>query len=542
MSKISALRFQSGLDGLGPAADPAKRWSDALTLLLVAAGLLLRSRGMLFGFEGLWGDECGWATRLMDRPLLTGFIRPLGFMALTKALVTLFGFKAIVLRALPFAAGIATVLLAPRFARELLKNRGARLLLVGVIALHPAAIDLAKEFKPYALGLLLHIALVTLALVYARTRSSASLALLLAVALSGVLFAQDAIFAYPGVFLIAGWAALRPRRPRHLAAIAGCALALLAGIATLFLLMWRHVDSDRATDYWGNKYDVFFVARPGDPGTARLGWLAEKAADLAAMPGLRREIWGERLLSGSALDAARSADRLLWAALALVGTGVLVLGRRPREALLLLLPLAIMIVFNLAGRWPFGSFRTNLFALTYVAALGACAFDAPVRARGRLATVLPVVLLVLLPLALFEETWQERKRVFARGVDISGAMRELIRMQGPPPARPELLALDQHGCSPWDFYTKFDRETVATLVPVLPLRFDVQCLRQNDVPSVLADVAERLRSRPGERGWLLFSKPALKRSVEADWNPALEVLERRVFRERHLIYAVRLRP
>src|SRR5262245_4932805 len=80
-----------------------------VTVSLLGVGLLLRMRGYVGGTIPLWEDEAGWALRLVDLPIDAHDIRPLGFMAVSKLLVTLFSPSETVLRALPWLAGLATL-------------------------------------------------------------------------------------------------------------------------------------------------------------------------------------------------------------------------------------------------------------------------------------------------------------------------------------------------------------------------------------------------------------------------------------------------
>ena len=56
-----------------------------------------------------------------------------------------FGAAELSYRFLPWLGGIATALLAPVVASRLFSSRAARFLMVVVIALHPSAIDLARD-------------------------------------------------------------------------------------------------------------------------------------------------------------------------------------------------------------------------------------------------------------------------------------------------------------------------------------------------------------------------------------------------------------
>ncbi|HWP05063.1 MAG TPA: hypothetical protein VNN72_04945, partial [Polyangiaceae bacterium] len=165
----------------------------AFTTVLVLLGLFLRVRGYLFQRHGFWLDEAAWAGLLMKRPLVTLLIRPIGFMSLSKVLALWLGPSEVVLRGISWVAGILTLLLAPALSRRLYRAPMARLLFVAVLALHPAAIDLAKEFKPYSASLCGHLVVLFCVLRYLATQRARDLALALVAALVANLFAQDLV-------------------------------------------------------------------------------------------------------------------------------------------------------------------------------------------------------------------------------------------------------------------------------------------------------------------------------------------------------------
>src|SRR5882724_1335191 len=341
-------------------------WLCQTTLIFV--GLALRARGFLWDTIALWSDEAAWAAKLVDLPLSAQLIRPIGFMAVCKFLVYLFSGSETVLRVLPWSAGIAPLVMAPALAARLFSSSAARLLFIGIVALHPGAIDLSKEFKPYAVGLALHTAYLLGALRYVENHKARDLAILLGLLLIGVLFAQDTLFAFPGLFALLLFEAFRARRFRQLAAIALTATATLGIIATLYFTTWHKVadDDENTISYWGNKYNVFYVHNAAQ-GDSRTSWTAAHVAELAALPGMRREQWHARWLSHATLSKMKSADAVAWEVLGLVGLGVLAYRRRGREALLLASPVVVLVFFNAVGAWPLGAFRANLFALVYAA-------------------------------------------------------------------------------------------------------------------------------------------------------------------------------
>lgn len=451
--------------------NPAARAALALTLLVVALGLGLRARGYLFQCSAFWLDECSWAMRIVDRPLVQSLIRPIGFLAVSKALALTFSNTESVLRALPWAAGITATLVAPLLARELFRTLAARALFVAVIALSPLAIDFSKEFKPYSVSLALHLALVLLTLRYASRGRRADLFAALAVASIGSVFAQDLVLAFPGVFVVFALTAKKRERV-ELGAACAVALVIVAGLALQYLLMWKNLPRDH-TEFWGKKYDVFHTPRSVH---GYFRWSAERFEEMIAMPGIRRTQWSADWLSPFARELLRGIDEVVWATLFAAGLAVLAWQRRAREALLLVLPLALLWLFNRAGFWPLGAFRTNVFTVVYSGAVAAMTFDARPAEDSTWRALAPVLVLVLLPLAFFERSWHEHKRTFTYDSTFPRALDWLAAKEPvSPTAPPEVVVLDRRSCDPFRYYTQYNERVARRVAGVIARKYVVKC-------------------------------------------------------------------
>jgi len=448
------------------------------TLLLI--GLALRCRGYLIDTISLWEDEAGWAMRLMTMPVTKHAIRPLGFMAVTKLLATLLSPSEAVLRTLPWLGGVGTLLISPALARRLFSSAGARLLFIAVVALHPGAIDLAKEFKPYSVSLFLHLTMLWLTLSYLETKDVRQLAGLLALLFVGTLFAQDVVFAYPAAFGLLLFDAWRGRSLARVAGIVAAALATVALLGVQYVYFWRSAvhDGDRsggdAATYWGNKYDVFYVAH-GSKQSA-LDWTAERLGDMLAMPGMRRETWHSSELSRRWLEQLSEVDVRVWQVLAVLGAVSLLYRKRYREGLLVISPLVLMIVCNRLGFWPLGAFRTNLFVLAYALPLAAAACDrwtSRVEARE----LIPAGILVLAPFFLLDPQTHAHKTSslaydseFKEGVRAVSDLYERTHKHEKP-----VLVLDRLNCAPFRYYTQYHPQRHSMKKLLSP--FDVRCAK-----------------------------------------------------------------
>jgi len=493
----------------------ATRVALAVTALFVLGGLYFRARGYLFRAPAFWLDECLWAMNLTARPLADNQIRPPGFILVSRWLALLFGPTEAVLRALPWLASCAATLASPFLARRLYGSTAARILFVAAIAANACLIDFAKEFKPYSIGFALHLALILLALRYVEAGRSKDLGMTLATAGVGVFFSQDLVFAYPGLFLVLGWEALTRRR-EHLRPIVLTAALIIAALVAQYLLLWRHMPKNGAS-YWGAKYNVFYT---GAQRQSYLAWLFDRYREMAEFPGVRRDHW-----DGWTHDARvrfRVIDRGVWLALHLGGLAVLAWRRRWREALLLVLPLALILAFNVARVWPIGPFRSDIFTLVYFSAIAAMSLDGFARDGARWYSALPALLIVALPIFVFERVWHARKQYLTYDSKFPAIMGRLLSARRSGDGEREPVILDRRSCEPWRFYTQFHPKT-KLLTARLEARYDVRCLT-DDTRMGVELLASATRARPE---WIvLHTGHRIERVLRQPSLAGLEVLRR----------------
>lgn len=469
---VLSPRLRAGVAWLfGPRGAPlAERVVAFLTAAIVVVGLLLRARGYLWQPTAFWLDECSWAMNLVEQPLLELSIRPIGFMWTSRELARLLSLSEPVLRFMPWLAGVSTVLITPALARRLFVNPGARLLFVFIIALHPVAIDFSKEFKPYSISLALHLLLILLTLRYLATERGRDLGWLLATATLGGLFAQDLVFAYPGVFLLAGYRSLRLGR-RHVVAVVSTAGFIILLLLLQYFLSWRN-NPPSDTNTWGNKYNVFYEGRH-----AYWAWARERQESMAEFPAFRHRFWQTELLRGRRADFARNVDNAVWLTLHLVGLLVIAIWRRQR-AVLLVLPVALVWAFNTLRLWPIGAFRANLFIVGYMSAIACMAFDVPRRELARLGDVVPALVLVLAPFLFFDRYWSNHKQSLTYSSEFPQALRTLLRVKAAAGGDVrEPLVLDRRSCDPFRYYTEFHPTLSQGFLPAVRAAFETTCVR-----------------------------------------------------------------
>lgn len=438
---------------LASASSRSAPFAIVLVVVVVLLGAVLRLLGT-FSLE-LWGDEALWANRLLEGDV--GWIRPAGYMALTKALLSVHNSEPM-LRLLSTLPAIAQLPLLWLLLRRLVAPAvatGATLLL----AVHPVAVAMAKEFKPYALESFLHTALLLLAVQYIQRPRTRTLAGLVLVAALSPPLAWTPVFVFPGAFLAVGWVALRARRHRDvLLAVLGC-IVTLAVLAFIFVARLQSANTN--PDFWGGRYDVFFLE---EGLVARLSWLVHKTNDLLLLtadlsfPAALRPVvaplfaWAVALLAAAgvlSLPRSRSWEQ------GLGGEGRSRFGEQGVGALLALvfvLPWGVLLLFNQLGQWPYGAFRTNMFALAYTVPFVAFGFDAVWRAlaaRNRRAGQAVAASGVLALVCVLPFSLDDFSRKGHTSVTEDAAVRQALSLvravAGEAPAQKVRLLLDGQG-------------------------------------------------------------------------------------------------
>lgn len=458
-------------------------------VVVVVFGVWLRSRGL--STIGMWADEADWAIRAA-----TGtdtFIRPAGYMALARWLTTLHNDE-FTLRLPSFLAAALHLPVLWWVLRRTVQPAVA-VLALWVFAVHPVAVGMAREFKPYAIEALLHTTLLALtlhALTSSKRWSTIAVAVLSPLA---PLLSWSVVFAYPGVFLTSLWQRFRHRRLIDVAVLVVSALTTLGVLVALVVA--RVGNADRKADYWGRKYDVFFT---GESVVDHAIWVVEKAAALGGQPG--NLLWP--------LPWTINVTSTIAAVGCVLGVLRLLQRRRFSLLLLLLLPPLTTLAFNLARQWPWGVFRTNFFLLPTVLVLAAIGVDTVLRAvthRSRRvadAAVLGAVVVVIACTPTEVSGLRNKGASSQTGQsDVRGALTLLAATPTSPAQQP--LVLDGHGCSLFNYYRDHHAETSTTLGPRLHERVVARCAHQG--PKAWK---QQLSALPAQPFWMLVAQRRLQ--------------------------------
>jgi len=520
-------------------------WRVAYRVALVAfilIGVYLRSRRYWIDPLGLWVDEATWGIRLLRRPLTQLEFRPIGYMALTKLIVTVYSDER-TLRLLSYVAGVASLLITADLGKYLFKSRLIRVLCVAVVAYNPLLIDMAREFKPYSVEFCVHLGLVWLYVRWHESRSRARLGALLACSTLAFPFAYNIVFLLPGLFTLLGYTLLRARAYRALIVTVCAALAAIALMATIYVTALRGTtqDSSGTEQFWGHKYDVFYLPTALQPSsvTARVSWLARKYGDLAAFPGSH----GNRPLTASASVTATTSKLAevgsrTW--LLLHGVGLLALLLYRRQWLPLLLgPLLVSMVFNALSLWPFGAFRSNVFLLAYVILIPMFSLDLLLTARvviARSVGALGAALLLVTNLSTGFEP-HIRKHFFSTQTEMTRLVEHMaaVRAQQPIGLRnhPTLVVLDSYSCAPFIFeaaYNDSARREVGSFLKEI----DVRCLNVSATQKLLHDFR-------GQPFFIVVSDERMMPPYARMLHQHAKIIDHQTIRDTHDVYFVTAR-
>lgn len=445
----TAARLPETLKSL-VANDRSARLFLVVALLVIAVGVALRVVGYFGGIE-LWWDEAMWAMFIaQDKP---AGLRPPGYVWVSQWLIELRNTEPVI-RSVSLVAGILSLPVFLAMCRRAGLTRLTSVFGLFVLAVQPAAIDLTKEFKPYALELFLHLLLLWLAFSFLRSRDTRWLAALILAATLSAAFSWSIAVVYPGLFALVALSVLRRHSLRQLLAILGGALATI-GVLITFVVQHREAARRAATGI--HKFDVFYL---DSDIRGHAWWLLEKTLDVASFPARLETFW----LGPRAVEVSGT----IMAGLCVIGVIAVIAARRWDQAALWLAPWLTTMGLNVLGWWPYGVFRTNLFLLAYSLPVALAGLDGlgrffaarrvPPPSMGRLLVPAFCAAFALVFLPLDIGFFQEGKGSGAAGnCHMHQALKtayEAERDEAPPAQRRRFIA-GRHAHLTYNYYTRY---------------------------------------------------------------------------------------
>lgn len=368
-------------------ASPASRAFACAVVLLIGAGAWFRISGALT--TPLWDDEArqavalGGELELADLSTWPLNLRPVLYLLIGKLSILAFDAEW-VLRLTSLVPSIAALLATLALARRLFTSRASVLFCLFCVSFNPWLIDFAKEYKPYALEHFLVTLQCYLTFEWLQRRRPASFRALLVLAALSPLLGFACIFVAPCLLLILAADARREGNRRALALTLATAAATGALFLAQYLLFQQHA-TRAGFRYWSEHfYDTGF----------QLWRLGAHLYDLGGRFPAGPVSWGG-WQGWSTLLAAMNV------ALFAIGIAALVARRRWPVLIVIVGPLLLPLVASLAGRWPYGMVRVNLYTIGLVVLAWAAAVELAVTStRLRWTGLATVGLLAALQLPL----------------------------------------------------------------------------------------------------------------------------------------------
>jgi ribonuclease BN (tRNA processing enzyme) len=247
---------------------------------LIAFGLAVRLR-LFAAARSYWFDEAAVVLNLVNRSMVE-LLRPLDyrqsapllFLWLERLVVLVAGPAELAMRAIPFVAGVATLVVMWRVAKRLLPDDAA-LVTLALVAFSPLLIYYSNELKPYALDALVAATLVALTLRVVETPADGRR--WFSLALGG---AVGALLSTTAPFTMAGAVACLTCSPRLRSArgVGRHATVMLVvwGVAAVLVLLFHQdvMARESATGKYMQQYwnSAFLTTDP--PGVRMRMWLA----------------------------------------------------------------------------------------------------------------------------------------------------------------------------------------------------------------------------------------------------------------------------
>ncbi|MFQ5486570.1 MAG: hypothetical protein ACE5DO_14730, partial [Desulfobacterales bacterium] len=231
-------------------------------LAIIALGIYLRAYHAFGLSPSLWFDE-SWR--------INGLLNSKGLLyAMTKGVnnidpplfnVGVFLSAKIyntesILRLISLIPSILSIFLVYLISDKIFKNKLLILWAIFMISFQPFLIDYAKELKPYALGLFIHLFIIYLYFLFRDKESVASIFLFSAILFISFFFSTTIVFLYPGIFSLLFFRYYKKSNYKGMAAIAvsvGIILALL-GMVTYFLI--RNVPLELKVSHLGSAFNL----------------------------------------------------------------------------------------------------------------------------------------------------------------------------------------------------------------------------------------------------------------------------------------------
>lgn len=232
-----------------------------LSLFAVALGCLLRI--VQYGLDrSLWMDEAYLSLNILHRSF-AGLCRaldyhqgaPIGFLLLEKSAVHLWGGGEYVLRLFPLLAGVASVFLFYKLAREVLTGKAVPVA-VGLFAISPSLIYYSSEVKQYSSDAAIAILLYCLTIEGSKSNWKAGRSALAALAGAiAIWLSHSSVFVLAGIGVTASLTLVLRRNWASLARVAGVGLCWVISLTACYVVALKKLTGDgELLSYWKTNF------------------------------------------------------------------------------------------------------------------------------------------------------------------------------------------------------------------------------------------------------------------------------------------------
>jgi len=320
--------------------------SDVIWYALVATGIVLRLR-QYFANRSLWGDEASLAFNIVARSLVgltepLGFHQaaPLGFLFIEKLSIVLLWNADYILRLFPLFAGILSIYLFYRIAKE---NFGAAgRLAVFMFSVNPSLIFYSSELKQYSSDVMVAALLTYLALPCLKEDARRKDFVWLGIGGALTIWASHiSIFILAGIGLTLVIEKIIQKKYKSFVETFGVGVAWLVSFGVEYLVALRYTAADKYFQtYWKNRFMPL-------PPWSDLQWFAKTAYSFLLI-----------IINRTDQIAARLVFTLIL-------VGVLTLFIRKRSvALIVVFSLIMTLLASAMQKYPL-SYRFMLFLLPF---------------------------------------------------------------------------------------------------------------------------------------------------------------------------------
>lgn len=235
-----------------------------LIVLTISTGILFRFRQYLYN-RSLWVDESFLALNIANRsflelayPLDYHQAAPIGFLAIEKLVVLVFGSSEYALRAYPLLCGVLSIFLFYRLTSYYLSSQSA-IIALGLFAVLEPLIYYASEVKQYSSDVMIALALSLIGAQFAwKQRTLNRLLLLSTIGTVAVWFSHPAVFILIGMWGTLSLTYVRKRQWIGLSRLIVSGLPWVLSLSICLMLSLRSLTADQTlVSYWENSFMPF---------------------------------------------------------------------------------------------------------------------------------------------------------------------------------------------------------------------------------------------------------------------------------------------